>query len=294
MISCKAPLVSVIVPSYNHQDYIEDCINSIFNQTYENFEVIVIDDGSNDNTVSKLQALQERYQFTLVVQENIGLAATLNKGISEYAGGDYIAFCASDDYWLPEKLQKQVDFMTATPNAYMCFGKAIAIDEHGKELESKTLNINNGLKGGMVFEDIILMKFHPPVNQMFKKEVFKLLGLYPVGLWTEDLYMNLKICREFEIGYIPEFISAYRIPSNSVGKFITTRIADSHKTCIDLYKDSQYYPQAIKDWHYRNLIWYSSFKAHKIRAIRSLFYCWDYFYKISYLKSIAKIVLIWR
>ncbi|MBP4050853.1 glycosyltransferase [Chromobacterium violaceum] len=288
------PAVSIILPSFNHKDYIEESIGSVFNQTFKNFELIVIDDGSKDGSDVLLKKLQNKFNFQLIIQENIGVAATLNKGIKHYAKGEYITFCSSDDYWLPNKLEKQVRLMEENLSIQMCFGKALAVDENGVILNDKTIEINRGLKGGDIFENILLMDFHPPVNQLFRKKLFDQIGLYPVGIWTEDFYMNLKISQKYEIGFIPEFISAYRIPSNSIRKFVTTRISDAHKSCIDMYKESMYYPKAIKKWHYRNLIWYSSFKEHKKIAINSLFYCKKYFYKAAYIKAIIKLIFIWR
>ncbi len=105
------PLVSIIVPSYNHARYINQCIESIYQQTYQYFELIVIDDGSKDNSKEVLIDLHNKYEFTLVFQENQGVAYTLNRGIKEFAIGKYITFCASDDYWVIDKLEKQVVFM---------------------------------------------------------------------------------------------------------------------------------------------------------------------------------------
>ena len=105
------PYVTVVVPSYNHAQYIKKCIMSIINQTYKNFQLIVIDDGSSDNSVDIIQDLSEMYGFTFIVQENKGVAATLNRAIREYCVGDYFTFCASDDFWTSDKLEIQVAFM---------------------------------------------------------------------------------------------------------------------------------------------------------------------------------------
>src|SRR5690349_13476521 len=97
------PLVSVIVPSYNHEKFITECVESIMQQTYKNFELTVIDDGSRDGSRDILKQLQDKYGFNLVLQENIGLTSTLNKGIQNWGTGKYISFCASDDYWALDK-----------------------------------------------------------------------------------------------------------------------------------------------------------------------------------------------
>ena len=91
--------VSVIIPVYNSEKYIEKCINSVLAQTYQNYEIIVINDGSKDNSGKIMEQLQDKYpdKIKYIEQENMGVAKTRNKGI-EIATGDYIAFMDNDDY----------------------------------------------------------------------------------------------------------------------------------------------------------------------------------------------------
>ena len=92
----KNPLVTIVIPSYNHADFIERAIESVFNQTYKNIEVILIDDGSTDSTKTRVEKLQKKFSFQAIFQENIGLSATLNKLI-DMASGEYISVCSSDE-----------------------------------------------------------------------------------------------------------------------------------------------------------------------------------------------------
>ena len=107
------PLVSVIIPCYNHQNYVEKSLKSVFDQTYKNIEIIVIDDGSKDNSVNILKELQKNNHFILECQENMGVCKTLNKAIS-MSKGKYIAILASDDYWDLPKIEKQVKVLKDT------------------------------------------------------------------------------------------------------------------------------------------------------------------------------------
>lgn len=101
------PLVSVIIPVYNGSKYILTAINSVIRQTYSNYEIIVIDDGSTDNTRQQLKKYQS--QITYIFQENQGSAAARNVGI-HLSKGELVAFLDSDDFWaMPEKLARQVD-----------------------------------------------------------------------------------------------------------------------------------------------------------------------------------------
>ena len=99
------PLVSVIIPVYNSAKYIQKAIDSVLDQTYSNYEIIVVDDGSTDETRQKLQSYQNKIRY--VFQENQGSATARNTGI-KLAKGDLVAFLDSDDFWsMPEKLDRQ-------------------------------------------------------------------------------------------------------------------------------------------------------------------------------------------
>ena len=104
----ETPLVSVIVPVYNSQDYIEECLYSIITQTYKNFEIIIVDDGSTDLTmtiINKIYQDEQDVKIVVVKQNNSGPSAARNHGI-RLSHGDYIAFLDSDDQWYPNKLER--------------------------------------------------------------------------------------------------------------------------------------------------------------------------------------------
>ena len=100
------PMVTVLVPAYNHEKYVEQTILSIVNQTYQDFELIVIDDGSSDQTPEILERLSQEHGFYFERQENMGVTKTLNKIISK-AKGQYIVGCASDDAMPRNRLEIQ-------------------------------------------------------------------------------------------------------------------------------------------------------------------------------------------
>ncbi|SFR58109.1 glycosyltransferase family 2 protein [Maribacter stanieri] len=104
-------LVSIIVPNYNGAKYIEDCINSVLNQTYTNWELIICDDNSSDNSVELINNYNDdRIISPVIHNENKGAAVARNNAIRQ-ATGEFIAFLDNDDYWDPKKLEKQVEFM---------------------------------------------------------------------------------------------------------------------------------------------------------------------------------------
>ncbi len=126
----NSPLVSVIMPSYNHKFYVEDAIKSVASQTFKDFELIVLDDGSSDGSDVVLRELSIKYGFKLYEGRNGGLCKTLNKGL-DCAVGKYIALIASDDVWVHDKLEKQVAFMEANPEVLACSGNHVKITSDG-------------------------------------------------------------------------------------------------------------------------------------------------------------------
>ena len=159
----EKPLVTVIVPAYNHEKYVVECLDSIYNQTYKDFQWIVVDDMSKDSTPKILKELQPKYGYQLILhKENKGLSATLTEILTLYAEGKYIAICASDDFWCIDKISKQVDFLEQHPECAIVYGKTHYVDVESKQLPEDKFIQN--YKGGYVFNEIITRKFHPPVN----------------------------------------------------------------------------------------------------------------------------------
>jgi glycosyltransferase involved in cell wall biosynthesis len=128
MVAIQRPLVSVIVPVYNGDRYIAQAIESILEQTYTNFEIIIVDDGSTDRTRDRLQPYGQKIRY--IHQHNQGVAAARNHGISA-SKGDLIAFLDQDDYYLPHKLGSQVACFEASPSVCIVNSGWRIVDERG-------------------------------------------------------------------------------------------------------------------------------------------------------------------
>lgn len=126
------PLVSIIMPSYNTGSFIEETINSVISQTYKNWELIIVDDCSTDNTDEVVSTFQDERIKYFKNEENSGAAISRNKAISE-SKGKYIAFLDSDDLWVAEKLTKQISFMEENDYSFT-HTQYIQIDENSKPL----------------------------------------------------------------------------------------------------------------------------------------------------------------
>ncbi|GAA6152905.1 glycosyltransferase family 2 protein [Pseudoteredinibacter isoporae] len=126
------PIFSVVVPMYNVEKYIDQCIQSILDQTFERYEIICVDDGCTDGTVRKVKAYTDS-RIRLVQQENGGLSAARNTGI-RHSRGLYIAFLDSDDFWHQDKLQAHLDHFEGRANLGLSYSASLFVDEDGREL----------------------------------------------------------------------------------------------------------------------------------------------------------------
>lgn len=122
------PLVSIVAPMYNLEEFIYETITSVLNQTYSNFELILVDDRSQDNTVNVVRNFDDNRIKLILNEKNIGAGETRNIGIRE-SKGDFIAFLDADDLWYPEKLEKQISFMRET-GSLVCYTKYDVIDKN--------------------------------------------------------------------------------------------------------------------------------------------------------------------
>src|SRR5690606_14961295 len=140
MINGQA-LVSVIIPSYNHEKFVCDSIQSVINQSYQNIELIVIDDGSTDSSVEKIKKLIPRCAkrftwFEFMHRPNKGLSATLNEAL-EWAQGEYFSSLASDDIILEDKIKIQSEFLKHNKNCIAVFGGISVIDHDSNQVKNR-------------------------------------------------------------------------------------------------------------------------------------------------------------
>lgn len=287
------PLVSIIVPCYNHGKYIEECLDSLFNQTYRYFEIIVIDDGSTDNSVKVLRELQKKAKFILVEQNNRGLSATLNRGLLEYVRGEYVTFCASDDFWDSRKLELQVNFMENNKDFFMCYGKTKYVDLNSEVINIRKLS-DNLLRGGYIFEDLFLFKFHPPVNYLYRTRIFEEIGYFNPSIYAEDYHMNLKIASRYPIGFIDEYLGYYRVDNRveKVPRFL--KVSESHLQTIEEYKEHPLYTKAKLIVYLRISFVFSVYKNEKRNALTYLFKAIPIFYHPRFLYTCIRLLFVWK
>lgn len=255
------PLVSIVVPCYNHEKYVTQTIESIVNQTYKNIELIVIDDGSKDSSQEVIQKLANKYKFTFIHRPNRGLSATLNEAI-ELSSGKYFSTIASDDILMLEKIEKQVEFMEANPQFGMCYAKIVCFED---SLE-KSYEYPNSNKQGWIFEDLLNYGcFIPAPSNFIKKEVFDVVGGYDESLWIEDWDMWLRIAQKYQIGYIDEHVAYYRRHDTNISSQ-TLKMHEAEKQILEKYKEYKNFKKIIKN---KKIAWFLALsKNHKKEAMK--------------------------
>lgn len=204
------PMVTVLVPAYNHEKYVEQTILSIVNQTYQDFELIVIDDGSSDQTPEILERLSQEHGFYFERQENMGVTKTLNKIISK-AKGQYIVGCASDDAMPRNRLEIQVDALECNPAYDIVYGEVAYIDEKGKLLAERNMHPQM-LPTGNIYDYVVKRGiFYKPGTQMIRMSVYDAIGLYDEKLLVEDFDWGLRVAEKHQYYALKEPCLLYRI-----------------------------------------------------------------------------------
>lgn len=246
MQSNAQPLVSVVIPCYNHMNYVHDCIKSVIDQTYQNVELIIIDDGSKDYSVEKIQELvslcEQRFiRFEFRYRANKGLSATLNEAL-EWCTGEYYSAIASDDMMLPQKIEKQIDFLLKPHKNKIVgvFGGYHLIDDNNKVINTilKEQRIYN-------FNEIFLHNFDLPaptalLNLIAVREV----GGYVDNLKIEDWYMWLKLTEKGNsLIYLSEILVNYRSHGSNTSKNLEI-MNEERKKVIDCFESNELYNAA--------------------------------------------------
>ena len=273
-------LISVIIPAYNHEKYIEECIRSIMAQTYQNIELLVIDDGSKDGTFEILKALKPECEkrFVRVVfetQENQGTRVTLNRLI-DLAQGQYIYMIASDDMAKPQAIETLHLFLSQNPDYVLAVGDNEIINGKSERIywgenravlpENKALYKTFGDELHLNAPDNKLADFgayanllkgnHVPNGYLYLRQAMIDAGKYDESVFLEDWYMHLQLSKIGKYKYIPDILFSYR-------------------------------------WHESNTVSSSEYKAKQLEIYRQIYehekeYCFTHGYKKQWKRQWCK------
>lgn len=238
-VNSEKPLVSVIIASYNHAPYIEQSIESVLAQTYPHIELLVVDDGSKDDSVARIERLQKKHGFDFVVQQNKGLSRTLNESIAR-AKGMLIAPFGSDDIMLAERIALQVAYLQDKPEVGICAGQIEIIDPQGRPIERRNrhLGATHAVKR-FDFEAIFRGAEGGPKapTLLFRREALERVGGFDPQIRLEDLLIELKITHAgYYIDVLGDVLAKYRVHESNTYKnhrFMVENVLKSYAQFAD-------------------------------------------------------------
>lgn len=248
------PLVTVIIASYNHAPYIEASIGSVLAQSYRNIELLVIDDGSTDDSVERIRRLQAQHGFDFRVQQNRGLTRTLNESIAR-ARGSLIAPFGSDDIMLPGRIAVQVAYMADKPEVGICGGNVEFIHADGSPYPDSEQKQRDVPPQRIGFDDVFLQRkpVPPTATLMFRKEALEKVGGFDPEIRLEDVYIWLRITHA---GYLIDRVDAL--------------MARYRKHPTNTYKNLRFMAESLLRT-YRDYADHPAYEAVRCRLLNSLF-----------------------
>jgi len=232
------PKLSVIIASYNHQDYIAETLESLEKQTFQDFEIIVVDDGSTDKTVEVAKNFPSRAQ--IFTQENQGVVAARNRGAS-LAKGQYICFVDSDDVVLPDRFARQVAVLDGDLELGLVFADASIIDSKGKQI-GKFSDVYPVVPGDVAQMLAMYYCFTPMITVMVRAEVLKKTGPFEKPGPISDYMKWIEVAHLSKVYYDPQPLGCWRRHQTSTSKS-ANKVKSYAKTRAALKRILRKYPQ---------------------------------------------------
>jgi glycosyltransferase involved in cell wall biosynthesis len=219
-----APRVSVVIPTYNRAALLQAALESVYAQTWKDFEVLVVDDGSTDGTEAMLRPFVEERGLRHLRQANRGPSAARTRGI-ESARGEYVAFLDSDDLWLPIKLSVQIPRMEACPEAVMCYSNLLHYNPDSGALSVRYRQ--QAVRSGDLYLALIYKKLHcAPPTLVVRKAIAERVGGFDEALrLSEDRDFNIRVARQGPILGVPEPLAVVRLHGAAHPKDPTVRLS---------------------------------------------------------------------
>jgi teichuronic acid biosynthesis glycosyltransferase TuaG len=302
--------ISIIIPTYNSAKFIKKAIESVFNQKYKNYELIIIDDGSGDDTLQICKEYMRDYNINIIKNSHCGNIAYIRNLAVKAAKGEYLAFLDSDDVWDNVKLENQLIF---TGDYNLICSNARIIDENDSVIRelyfSETGKITEFDLPGILKENYIITS-----SVLLKKDIFFKYGLFDesYGNLAEDYSLWLKIAEENKIKYIDDKLISYRIHNRNISSgevdkredilFKTIRLRSNYLGCKDIivrrsaelgilkiYRELSLFYLYYKKYYKSLKCMIRSVKYSRFNSEFSYFYLLAYYLKIIVLKFIGRI-----
>ncbi len=250
----QKPLVTVILSAYNHEEYVEECLKSIVEQTYSNLQILVYNDGSKDNTGKVIEDFikNQDKKIEYISKDNEGLCKTLNKGLDR-AEGQYIAIIASDDIWLPNKIEEQVNFLENNQNiglvfsdAYFIRGNARTEEKYTQYKKGLSRHFEHSVQKRNLYEALLVENFVIAITVMVRKECFERVGQFDGSLKFEDYDMWLRISKNYPFGFLDKPLAYYRMHETNVSNDAFFMLKGALQAIKKQYKENPLKKRYIK------------------------------------------------
>lgn len=286
-MSSKLPLISVIVPAYNAEFFIEKTLNSVLSQTYENIEVLVVDDGSQDRTAEIVKIIaQADPRVTLLQQSNAGVAAARNLAIQK-SSGEYIAPIDADDIWFPQKLEKQMQVMLeAEPSVGLVYAWSVYIDEE----DSLTRICQISMLEGEVYIPLVNGSFLGNASSpLIQCACLESVGGYNSQLreqnaeGCEDWDLYLRVAEHYQFRVVPELLIGYRQVTGSMSFNHRPMKKSFDLVMADIQQRHPEIPTIIYRWSESNFNWYLALRNKQ---------CGNYWDTLFYLYNASRLDFI--
>jgi len=292
----EQPLVSVILPTYNRAHCLAETLNSILSQTYKNLELIVIDDGSTDDTRQLIEQFNGNIRY--YYQENHGVSNARNHGIRKVQG-EFIAFADSDDTWSPNKIEQQLAFFNRHPAIGLCFTDALIKKKNGKVKEKyQVIGHNDDAVYGL--NEVLQDPYFGLPTVMIRTSVLNATGGFDESLKTaEDLDLYFRVALHKPVGYLHQLLVTINQCDGSLSSdeasyesnidVLTRFVASNSDACREVGFDVQ---QALANIHLeyaKSLLWSGQSREARAQLKKALRYKASpphfYYYMKSFLKE---------
>lgn len=293
MASKSFPRVSIVIISYNHGRFIKQCIESIVHQSYQDFELIVVDNNSADDSRTVISELSEKYGFERVFNsENIGLPAVLNNAITS-TQSEYIVFMAADDYMVFDRIQIQIEFLDQHADFYACAGGQLKVDAQNNFLSLK--HQKNTHDKFMVVDSTNVFSRTNVVyspTAMYRVGQLKVIGGYNPDIAIEDLYLFYKAALNgLKVAILPKIFTFYRIHgNNSHAKYMW--MYENKLKILSEYRDTCHYNELYKLIHLE--AFYSLSAANKSEALKIIPKVMTCFSSLYLYAGLVKLIFFWN
>lgn len=258
------PLVSVVIPLYNSEKTIKETLDCVFRQTFSDWEIIAVNDGSTDATLDILAAIKDS-RLKVFSYPNGGISVSRNRGLA-LAQGEYIAFLDHDDLWTPEKLELQLKALQENPQAAIAYSWTNLIDKSGNFIRECSRSKVNGNAYAKLLSGNFL---HTASNPLIRKEALVNIGGFDETFFgPEDWDLFLRLSTKYEFVVVPIAQVLFRLSGSSASTNIARQEAESLKLIERAFSQAPQSLQNLKKYSLSNVYIYLAFKALEVPSGR--------------------------